>query len=93
MTRDRNTFRTGTAKHSTEAEVWDYLDDGTSDVGFDQIWEYTENELGISTLPGTEHNESKVSETKANQVKPFEKYSGTADTVDEYLDRFPNVGL
>jgi hypothetical protein len=93
MTRDRNTFRTGTAKYSTEEEVWDFLDSGTTNVGFQEIWEHTENELGLSMLPGTGEVEGRVSETGANQVRPAEKFSGTEDEVDSFLDRFPGNGL
>lgn len=93
MSQDRNTFRTGTSRYETEEEVWDFLDGGDVAAGFQEIWEYTEHELGKSLLPGTEHKESRVSESRANQVKPAEKYPGTEDAVYEYLDRFPGNGL
>jgi hypothetical protein len=93
MTRDRNTFRTGTAKHETEADVWDFLDSGDVAAGFQEIWEHTESELALSLLPGTEQTASRVSETKDNQVKPADKYPGTDNLVEEYLDRFPGSGL
>lgn len=93
MSRDRNTFRTGTSRYSTEEEVWDFLDGGEVPASFQEIWEHTESLLATSLLPGTEHSESKVSESGANQVQTGIQYPGTEDAVYDYLDRFPGNGL
>jgi hypothetical protein len=93
MTRDRNSFRVGTSKHETEYDVHDFIDGGPVPASFQEIWEHTENELSLSQLPGVAGVSEERDASGLNQVKPYEKYSGTEDEVYEYLDRFPGNGL
>jgi hypothetical protein len=90
--KDRNVFKTSTAKHVTDDEVFDFIDGGEVPADFQEIFEYTEGELAISLRKGVDSTSSKVNETGSDKVKPEETYPGTEDAVFEYLDRFPSSG-
>jgi hypothetical protein len=86
-----NSFRMGTAPHRTEQAVFDVYDEGTSNVGFEEVWENAEDRVSSGAGPSV-GSVPTAGVPGSNQVQLPGNPKKVRDIVFDYFDRFPNSG-
>jgi hypothetical protein len=88
-----NSFRTGTAKHVTEDDVFEVFDENTIAADFTETAEYVETELAQARLPEILAQDPALStEKNTNALRINTNTQNNRDGVLEYNDRLPNTG-
>ncbi len=87
-----NGFRTGTARHLSEDDVFEVFDEGTVSADFVETLEFVEGQVAATQLPTIAPAVAPVAAENTNYLRIANNEQKNRDSVLEYNDRLPNTG-
>ena len=87
-----NGFRTGTARHLSEDDVFEVFDEGAVSADFVETWEFVEGQVADAGLPSITSAAAPGVSSNTNYLRIANNEQKNRDSVLEYNDRLPNTG-